>query len=175
MIRLEASLETPSFSNLALRPSMSSGKWSDLVQIKRKIQKIFKVKKSLNPLKISKLLNNYSLKETWFFMIFKKEQIVIFLVLNNNFFYNEVVFGNIFIKTKHLIFFIRIFFTRIFPTRIIFFIRISLCLSFFKNISIRIASSEFFSSESEEISISSITYLGIFFSLTIYWHSSKNT
>ena len=36
-------------------------------------------------------------------------------------------------------------------------------------------SSEFPLSESEEISISSMIYLGIFFSLTMYLHSSKNT
>ena len=40
---------------------------------------------------------------------------------------------------------------------------------------LKFSSSELFLSESEQVSILSIKYLGIFFSLTIYLHSFKNT
>ena len=54
-------------------------------------------------------------------------------------------------------------------------LKINYHMSSFFIFSSELSSSEFFSSESEELSILSIIYFDIYFSLTIYLHSSKST
>ena len=85
--------------------------------------------------------------------IYRKKIIKFIFYMENNFLY----FCSVYVP--YLIFLIRIFLIRIFFR--IFFIRI-----FFSRIS---------SPESEEISMSSIINLDIFFSLITYLHSSKDT
>ena len=95
------------------------------------------------------------------FFFFRKVLISFTCFVLKSFFVFLIIFiyHFLYMQKKKLIFFTRIFFIRIF-----------LRMSFF----IRIFSAEFSSLESEETSISSIIYLGIFFSLITYLHSSKN-
>ena len=74
---------------------INSGKCSTLGQIERKIQKCFKVKKSLNPqknIRISSTLQGFILEISLIALGSLKRSNSYFLCVSNNFFYTQAAF-----------------------------------------------------------------------------------
>ena len=129
---------------------MGNGVTWDKTSVKLKKNSRVKIFKPIKNFRISLTLQGFILETSLIVIGSSKNPLVTFYVLNNNFFYSQVAFNDICVCRKNLIFSVRKFSTRILFTRIFF------ATVFFIWTFSRISLSELPSSESEDISISSV-------------------